>query len=164
MSKTERLLVKDLTIDLNNFRTVTQKNEIEAINSMISINPTRFWGLMDSLLDTGYLPTENIIILEFCKKNKTEYLVKEGNRRIACLKMILGLIDAKLVDIPNNIKKRIDYLSKKWIANNSTVPCAIYPKSKSTLVDKIVNITHGKNEAAARDDWEECGYSARLPA
>jgi hypothetical protein len=64
MSKTTLLPVKDLVIDLYNFRTVAQKNELEATKAMISISPDYFWGLMESLLDDGYLPTENIIVLE----------------------------------------------------------------------------------------------------
>ncbi|WP_175774020.1 hypothetical protein [Burkholderia multivorans] len=64
MSKTMLLPVKDLTIDLHNFRTVAQRSELEATKAMISISPDYFWGLMESLLDDGYLPTENIIVLE----------------------------------------------------------------------------------------------------
>jgi len=42
---------------------------------------------MESLLDDGYSPTENIIVLD----NTDHLVVKEGNRRIAALKLILGL-------------------------------------------------------------------------
>ncbi|RKS86883.1 hypothetical protein DES39_0086 [Orbus hercynius] len=154
MSKSKSLPVDSLAIDLNNFRTVTQKNEINAINAMISISPDYFWALTESLLDTGYLPTENIIILEYTENSKKIYLVKEGNRRIASLKIILGLVDKTSLDIPQHILKRITNLSNNWLIDNTSVPCAIYPRSSAELVDKIVNLTHGKSQKAGRDDWE----------
>ena len=84
MATTKTLPVKELRLDLRNFRTVPQTSEIKALHTMISINPERFWALMESLLDTGYLPTENIIVL---KDKKGVYHVKEGNRRIGALKL-----------------------------------------------------------------------------
>lgn len=38
---------------------------------------------MESLLDDGYLPTENIIVLE---SPDGKMVVREGNRRVASLK------------------------------------------------------------------------------
>ena len=64
MPTTNLLSVKQLKLDLNNFRTVPQKNEISAVHAMISINPDWFWALMESLLADGYHPTENIIVLK----------------------------------------------------------------------------------------------------
>jgi hypothetical protein len=88
MPSTTQLNVDKLHLDLSNFRTVHQKNETQAIKTMIAVSPDRFWALMDSLLDDGYHPTENIIILS----SDNKYLVKEGNRRIAALKIIAGRI------------------------------------------------------------------------
>ena len=63
MSKNAELEVKKLSLDLKNFRTVPQKNELMAIKAMISISPDRFFAVMESIIDLGYTPTENIIIL-----------------------------------------------------------------------------------------------------
>lgn len=73
MATTQQLKVEELVLDLKNYRTVAQDNEIDAIKAMITISPDYFWGLMNSLLDDGYLPTENIIIL---RENNVD-LVKE---------------------------------------------------------------------------------------
>ncbi|CAN5681245.1 hypothetical protein BH10PSE18_BH10PSE18_40720 [soil metagenome] len=150
MPKTTALQVKNLEIDLENFRTIPQKNETEAIKAMISISPDYFWGLMESLLDDGYLPTENIIILEAGGR----FHVKEGNRRIASLKIILGLIDNPEFNLPQKIIERIKGLESEWKKQNSSVSCAIYKESETDTVDRIVTHTHGKGQKAGRDDWE----------
>jgi len=79
MPTTSQIEVKDLNLDLKNFRTVPQKKESDAIKAMISIKPDRFFAVMDSIIEDGYLPTENIIVL----KDGLKHIVKEGNRRIA---------------------------------------------------------------------------------
>lgn len=109
MSTTKQLKIKDLGLDLNNYRTVAQNNEVDAIKAMITISPDYFWGLMKSLLEDGYLPTENIIVLNDKKTN----LVKEGNRRIAALKIIHGYINSNNFDLPSAIEKQIKSLSQE---------------------------------------------------
>lgn len=151
MAKTVYTSVSDLSLDLANFRTVPQSNETEAVHAMISISPDRFWALMESLLDDGYLPTENILVLKTAE-NKQTLVVKEGNRRIAVLKLLLGLIVAK-IDPPENIASKIEALSSRWKADNEKVPCTIYEAKDAALVDKIVTLAHGKGEKAGRDQW-----------
>ncbi|WOB76267.1 hypothetical protein [Achromobacter xylosoxidans] len=151
MSTTTSTPVKDLTIDLNNFRTVPQKNELEATKAMISTSPDYFLGLMESLIEDGYLPTENIIVLEGADKKK---VVKEGNRRVASLKVIQGLINPESLNLPEKMLERIAALSPDWKAANATIPCAIYDASEADVVDRIVTRTHGKGQKAGRDPWE----------
>lgn len=139
--------VASLNLDLKNYRTVHQPDEEHAINSLISIDPGRFWALMESLLDDGFSPTENIIVLDYAH----QLIVKEGNRRIASLKLILGI--NKGIDVTDNIQEKIKLLTKSWIKDNSSVPCAIYPSSESALVEKLISRTHAKGEKAGRANW-----------
>lgn len=152
MPKTVETPVQDLVIDLQNFRTVEQPNDIQAILAMISIDGEKFWALMESLLEDGYLPTENIIVVEN-GPNGSELLVKEGNRRIAALKLIHGYLPTSEVPIPESILEKITKLSNEWKSDNKQVPCAIYPAKDAVLVDKIVTLTHGKGENAGRAQW-----------
>lgn len=153
MPTTGLLSVKQLKLDLKNFRTVPQKNEISAVHAMISINPDWFWALMESLLADGYHPTENIIILKD-GKDGSKLIVKEGNRRIAALKLIYGLIKLDDSVLPSHVVEKINSVTKDWKSANKQVPCAIYEPDEEELVDKIVTITHGKGEKAGRDPWE----------
>jgi hypothetical protein len=152
MPSAENISVKKLKLDLKNFRTVHQENEIGAVQAMISIKPEWFEALMDSLVEDGYHPTENIIVLKTGKQSST-MTVKEGNRRIGALKLILGYLPIDEFEIPNHIKEKIDTLGAEWIQANSKVPCVVYDSSDVDTVDKLIALTHGKGERRGRDIW-----------
>jgi hypothetical protein len=152
MPTTTSLSVKDLKLDLKNFRTVAQPNEANAIAALVSINPDWFWALMESLLTDGYHPTENILVLTGGKSG-TDMEVKEGNRRIAALKLIHGHASRPSITIPTHIEAMIAAVTDKWKNANRLVPCAVYQQSEAEVVDRIVQLTHGKGEKAGRDRW-----------
>jgi hypothetical protein len=147
MSKLENIQVSSLKLDLSNYRTVHQKSETNSINAMIAISPDWFWSLMESIIEDGYYPTDNIIVL----KTKKGLFVKEGNRRIASLKIIHGYI--KGIEVPENIKSKIAELDSRWKNKNSSIPCAIYQESEIETVKKLVSLIHAKGEKAGREKW-----------
>lgn len=147
MGKTKQINVADLAIDLTNYRTVHQPDEEHATNALISIHPNYFWGLMESLLDDGYSPTENIVVLS----EHGKLVVKEGNRRTASLKLIHGI--TKNVEVPAHIQDRIGKLSVHWKTQNESIPCVVYPAKDAAFVDKLVARTHAKGDTAGRDRW-----------
>lgn len=151
MAQTILLPVKQLKIDLHNYRTVPQQDEAGSLRAMISITPDRFWALTESLLDRGYLSTENVLVL--ATRTPASKVVKEGNRRIAALKLIFGFFPAGSVSVPSYIQKKITALSPKWKAANKKVPCVVYPSNQAKLVDELVTLVHGKGDQAARFEW-----------
>jgi len=152
MSTTENVNVGRLRLDLENFRTTSQQTEEEAVGAMILTRPDQFWALAASLLEDGYLPTENIIVLKSDGRNPS-LTVKEGNRRVAALKLIQGLVDRRLLPVPDNIERAITALSDEWLNANREVPCGVYEPSESELVDKVVTLAHAKSQYASRDPW-----------
>lgn len=148
MPKNKHLNIEDLQLDLNNYRTIPQKTEEDAINAMMAIKPERFYAVIESLIDDGYFPTENLIILE-----DNGFTVREGNRRTAALKLIHGIYQADNFSIPDSLKKRIDEIGEEWIKDNKNLPCIIYSTKEKDKVDRIVNLTHAKGEKASRDPW-----------
>jgi hypothetical protein len=145
--------VKSLHLDLDNYRTISQKDEIKAVQAMIAIKPEWFWALAKSILEGGYYPTENIIVLKGGSSGR-KMIVKEGNRRIGALKIIFGYIghidDLKM---PSEIKSTIGGLTRDWKEANKSVPCAIFSHNEAETVDRIVARTHGKGDRAGRDMW-----------
>lgn len=150
MSETKSLHVRKLTLDTRNFRTMPQTDEVAAIHALIAIDTDKFWALMESLIETGYLPTENIIVL----KEGRKHAVKEGNRRIAALKILHGHIDSADFDLPTYIEEKLAALPPSWKKENAAVPCTIYDPAEAATVDRIVALTHGKGEKAGRADWK----------
>ena len=152
MPTTTSLNVQDLRLDLKNFRTIPQLSEGAAIGALVSINPDWFWALTESLLNDGYHLTENILVLAGGKSG-TDMEVKEGNRRIAALKLIFGYARRTLVNMPTHVEAMISGLSDEWKNTNRLVPCALYQQNEAAAVDRIVQLTHGKGEKAGRDRW-----------
>jgi len=147
MPRLDNVQVKELILDLSNYRTVHQKSETNSIKAMIAISPDWFWSLMENIIDDGYYPTDNIIVL----KSKDKFIVKEGNRRIASLKIIYGQI--KGIEVPENIKSKITNLDDVWKDKNNNIPCAIYEESEIETVKKLVSLIHAKGEKAGREKW-----------
>jgi hypothetical protein len=56
MPTTQPVAVKKLSLDVNNYRTLAQRDEVSAIHSLIEVEPEWFWAVMESLIDDGYLP------------------------------------------------------------------------------------------------------------
>lgn len=153
MPKNLPINIQDLTLDLRNYRTVAQPKEIQAIQAMISVSPDRFWALAESLLDDGYLPTENIIVSKGSGPDSLQ-TVREGNRRVAALKLIHGLLPKGGIAVPTEIASRIKTVSEEWKQSNQSVPCILYGPREALIVDRIVTLTHGKGEKASREEWK----------
>ena len=154
MPRVKSLPVKQLQLDLRNFRTVPQPTEEEAVNALVSIQPDSFWALMESLLDSGYLPIESILVLEGVDSaGESTFTVKEGNRRVAALKIAHKILNRSHLEVPANIERKLAGVSSSWRSETDTVPCTIYPDSESDTVDRIVTLAHGKGEKAGRRDW-----------
>jgi len=158
MARSVSIDVQDLTLDLRNYRTVAQSREIHAIQAMISVSPDRFWALVESLLDDGFLPTENIIVLKAIGTDAPQ-TVREGNRRVAALKLIHGLLPKGGIGAPTDISTRIKAVSDEWKRSNQSVPCILYGPKEADIVDRIVTLTHGKGEKASREEWKAIARS-----
>jgi hypothetical protein len=152
MPQTRPVPVRDLTLDLGNYRTVQQTDEKAAVEAMISTSPDRFWALTESLLQDGYLPTDSIIVLRNGRA-PAKLTVKEGNRRVAALKLIQKLLPVAAFNVPENIVSQIKAVSSAWRKDNESVPCTIYEAADAATVDRIVTLAHGKGEKAGRDQW-----------
>ena len=153
MPKNAAIDIRDLKLDLHNYRTVAQSKETHAIQAMISVSPDRFWALTESLLEDGYLPTENVIVSTAAGAD-AEHVVREGNRRIAALKLIHGLFPKGGIAVPSHIAEKIKAISDDWKKANQSVPCVVYGPKEATVVDRIVTLTHGKGDKASREDWK----------
>jgi hypothetical protein len=128
--ETRPVPVKDLALDLGNYRTSRQASEVSAVEAMISTSPDRFWALAESLLQDGYLPTETVIVLRNGPA-PGKLTVKEGNRRVAVLKLIHGHLPLTQLSVPDAITTQIGAVPAAWRRDNNAVPCAIRTRRRS---------------------------------
>jgi hypothetical protein len=126
--------VKELALDRDNFRAPSQSSESAAFRALVAANPKKFWEITESLLDSGYEHVDNILV----QKMDNSLVVKEGNQRIAGIKLALGLIRPQGIEIPEEIKVKMDGLSSSSKKRIQNVPCAVYGDNERELLDKIV--------------------------
>jgi hypothetical protein len=146
------LPVLDLRLDPKNYRHMPQTSEEKALHAMAALKTHYFWGLARHILEKGYVETENIVVLKTSPVDNNP-LVKEGNRRVAILKLALGTLKGKDLDIPDDVRDHISGLSKQWREKNCHVPCLVFEPSEEADAEAVVDIAHGKAELAARLDW-----------
>jgi len=144
--------IESISLDLNNYRILPQANEEDALRAIVAINPNRFWALVESLLEDGYHPTDNLLLLKTGKGGKT-LMVKEGNRRVAAIKLILGILPGDGVNIPGNIQTAMDALQDDIKPMLRTVPCLVYTPEEAGTLDKAITRIHGKGDNASRTEW-----------
>ena len=144
--------VGDLDLDLDNFRTSHQASEAASLHSMQLVSPNRFWGLMESLLDSGFLPTENVIVQKTADV-PPRLVVREGNRRVGALKFVHGKLAAPAMSPPSHILDKIKHVDDAWRTTNSAIPCLVFDAGEDAVVDRIVQLVHGKGADASRDPW-----------
>lgn len=139
--------IEDLHLDLKNFRTPEQSSQEDAVRALIEVGEVRFWGLFESLREDGYTPTEIIIVIQTAKGK----VVKEGNRRIACMKLLHGLLT--IDSLPIRRLKEIALMGSDWKDQNKTVPCLVYEEAELDIVNRLVSRTHARDEPAGRKEW-----------
>ena len=80
---TRQIPIQNLKLDRDNFRHPHAESEIEIVNLLNTANGALYHGLLKSFMAEGYLPTENILVIDV---GGGSYKVAEGNRRVSLLK------------------------------------------------------------------------------
>jgi hypothetical protein len=152
MPVAKSVAVGDLVLDQKNYRTVRQDSEQHALHALVTIDPDYFWGIAASLLDNGYVATENILVIDAEKKGDP-HIVKEGNRRVGALKMAHGLLKIDDLDVPESIETKLNALTPEWKQANAQIPCLVYGRAEAYEIARVVGLIHGARQLASRLPW-----------
>lgn len=79
--------ISNLSLDLQNPRYEVQKSQSEALNTMADDQKDKLLALLRDIIENGLNPSDLPIVMPDSKKDKG-YIVLEGNRRIAALKLL----------------------------------------------------------------------------
>lgn len=105
--KDTKVALDNLLLDADNYRVAKNTNEkvtsleetIEKQKDILSaLRKQKLADLIDSILENGFVTVDRIVVK---KVSETQYLVIEGNRRIAALKSILQDYKKGYIDSPN---------------------------------------------------------------
>lgn len=113
--------ISNLSLDLHNPRFETQKSQHEALNTMANDQKDKLLALLCDIIENGLNPSDLPIVMPDPQK-EVGYIVLEGNRRVAALKLFRKpeiLIDKKLQ------KKYIKIHDKYQDIKIKTIECIV---------------------------------------
>lgn len=105
--KDTKVALDNLLLDVDNYRVAKNTDEkttsleetIEKQKDILSaLKKQKLADLIDSILENGFVTVDRIVVK---KVSETQYLVIEGNRRVAALKSILQDYKKGYIDSPN---------------------------------------------------------------
>lgn len=150
MEKLE-LDIDDLLLDLHNPRIGQVTSQSEALAAIINLDPRHFKTMMESIKAHGLDPGDMFYIIT--EEGLTDYVVVDGNRRLAALKVLLepNMLQSASVAESTRAKlvKAAAGFDRKMI---DTVSCVLFDE-RATADDWILR-RHGRGmEGEARIPW-----------
>ena len=111
-----RKIISDKNINLIQFLKACDKTQEEIIKDLLDREGdfSDFKRLIESINENGFIDlSDEVLVIQ--KDNSDYYLVAEGNRRIVCLKLLLGLIK-----IPEYYKLNDTYANERSYMENES--------------------------------------------
>src|SRR5262245_40642842 len=108
------VMIDELLLDVRNPRHAQAKSQKDAIKKVLEEQRDKLVKLAESVVEqNGLSPLDRLLVLDK-KPSENGYVVLEGNRRIAALKILANpslMDDAK---ISKSVRDRLDALSTKF--------------------------------------------------
>ena len=107
------LKIDDLLLDEDNPRIVSVESQRDALQKIVKDQREKLVVLARDLIRHGMSPIESILVTR-SKKPKGKYIVLEGNRRVAVLKMLRNPVMLRSLDVPASIKRKLEKQSESF--------------------------------------------------
>lgn len=150
----ERAAVRldQLDFDLNNPRFDPLPDQIAALQAMVDIKPpSKLVKLAEHIVENGINPAERFILV---KAPKGRFIVVEGNRRFAALKLLAKPALLLSVDVPKATSTAIRRLSDDFDIEITEALDAVIFDDK-TEASTWIDLKHtGENEGAGTVGWD----------
>ena len=150
---TGQAVISDLLLDVQNPRHSKAKSQKDAIAKVLEEQKDKLVKLAESIVaQKGLSPMDRMVVLQK-KPSEKGYIVLEGNRRIAALKILANpslMDDAK---VSKGIRDRLDGLSVKF-KKSDVEPIDIAIVKKRADAKYWINLRHtGANGGAGVVQW-----------
>lgn len=144
------LEVDDLLLDLENPRTGTVEGQAAALEAVVRLNPQNFRNMMQSIKANDLDPGDSFYIIAD-DENENDYVVVDGNRRLAALKLLnnLDLLDG--TKLGDSTKKRLREAAAEFVPIEP-ISCVLFENRSDA--NEWIERRHGKGlEGEGRISW-----------
>ncbi len=146
------LKIEDLTFDLSNPRYPPHTSQREALSKIADDQGMKLVKLAEDIVNNGLNPTKRVLVMS---ANNGGFVVLEGNRRIAALKLLTQKELRSSLNLPARIEKKFQALSDRAQSDGSLpveVNCVVTTREEANY---WIQLEHtGENEGIGVVDWD----------
>lgn len=140
-----------LDFDLENPRFEPMRNQLEALQAVASSSPTKLVKLAEHIVENGINPAERLILVA---GPGGRFVVAEGNRRLATLKLLAKPELLQTLKVPNSTATSIRKLATTFDRDLADSLDAVIFEEKSDAATWIDLKHTGENEGAGTVGWD----------
>ncbi len=167
MFEQEKISIGNLLLDTSNYRIPKQKNQKDTMTAIIAEQKRKLVALAEDIAKHGLSPFDLPMVVAD-SDGSGNYVVVEGNRRIAAIMLLLNPERAEGTELEAPFKR----LSNKHIgAIPKVIDCTVSPSKRDALI--WINRKHGNgldgagtekwsSSAIARAEGDQGGFRADL--
>lgn len=147
------LTVEALQFDLANPRYVNLGSQREALESIVANQKDKLYTLAEDIVDVGLNPAEQIIVIQ-SPDDKALYIVLEGNRRLAALKLLANSALLDSLKLGESKRKKWKELRARFnITSIEPITCALLDSREEA--NHWIELKHtGENEGKGIVPWD----------
>lgn len=154
------LTIEQLSLDNENPRIDSAASQREALQKVISDEPDKLVRLAKSIAKRGLNPMDRLLV--FRPKGTRSYIVVEGNRRAAALKVLVNSAVLHSLEIDEGVRKRLEDASKAFAAEKIE-PIACFDVGSREHAAYWLRLRHtGENDGEGVVGWKTTAQSRFL--
>jgi hypothetical protein len=144
--------LENLLVDIQNPRYNPLRTQRESLIAIAVHKKSKLSNLADDMLDKGPNPSELLMVTP-SEDDPKYFIVLEGNRRIAALKLLASDSLTDSLDIPVNLKKKLALLrAEAGQRIPRQIACVVLPREEANY---WIQLKHtGENEGVGAVMWD----------
>lgn len=148
----KNLKIDQLELDVSNPRFNKAAGQAEAMQRIIEDQDTKLANLADSIAEEGLNPMDRLLVIKSTQR-AGRYVVLEGNRRAAALKILRNPAILTGLDIRSGLQKRFEKLAQAFDPKSvEPIPC--FEVASRTAANTWLAQRHsGENEGRGIVNW-----------
>lgn len=145
------LSIDELLLDQDNPRLGAVRNQAEALDKLIKLNPAHFRSLMISIKENGLDPGDRLYIIK--GQDEDDYIVLEGNRRLAATRVLANPDVLESTEISSAIRDSLLRAASGFNRDSvEPVRCVVF-EGRSEAHDWIYRRHTGAADGEGRINW-----------
>jgi hypothetical protein len=154
------LTIEQLSLDNENPRIDSASSQREALQKVIADEPDKLVRLAKSIAKRGLNPMDRMLV--FRPKGTRTYIVLEGNRRAAALKVLSNPASLGTLKIDSGVRKRLEDTARNF-AVEKIEPIASYDVGSRNNARYWLQLRHtGENQGEGVVGWKTIAQSRFL--